>query len=289
VPFTLSHPAAVVPLARWLPLSALAAGAMAPDLNPDPYRIATSYAHDWPGLVSYSFPLALACFVGFQTLGKWPLVALFPEPIRRRLAPVAAAGFLGRSGPAGRPRGPAGNPIPAAILGLLRVLAAVVLGLATHIAWDGCTHHWGWAGETFPVLIRPLFRLGRQPVMAVDLIFLASSVLGLALLALWARAWLARAPAGADLAHPWRERQRIAVLTLAALALMLLLAANFLHYHYISGLAGFFYALVRALHATQDASVALLAAYCSAWWLWRLACLRAPAPTGAGAAPSGRA
>lgn len=123
MPFTLAHPAVVLPLARrpWLP--GLVAGSIAPDV---PYYLPTGVdgelTHSMLGL-----PVDLALGVALLALG-WV--------VHR---PVLA--LLGKSGTPGR-------------TAWWRAAAAIVVGALTHLAWDAFTHtdgaavrHWGLLRE----------------------------------------------------------------------------------------------------------------------------------------------
>ncbi|MFE9926544.1 DUF4184 family protein [Streptomyces sp. NPDC005774] len=131
MPFTLSHPAAVLPLMR-RPFSrtALVAGAVAPDM---PYFVGTAglpvNAQSWYepflnattthtalGAATVTLPYALVLW-GLAQAGRRPLTALLPLPA----APSS-------------PR-TAGTPIRRAGW----VVLSVLIGIATHLVWDSFT------------------------------------------------------------------------------------------------------------------------------------------------------
>ncbi|WP_158566355.1 DUF4184 family protein [Micromonospora craterilacus] len=144
MPFTLSHPAAVLPLLRH-PFSpaALVCGAMAPDAPYflaaaripvsaqswyEPYLNAT-VSHTLSGL-TVSGPFALALLALYRLVRR-PAAALLPA----RLAPASTAD-----------RG--GN-------GLRRagwVLLSVLIGILTHLVWDSVTHADGYVVTHLGVL-----------------------------------------------------------------------------------------------------------------------------------------
>jgi len=143
MPFTLAHPAAVLPLLRRgsrLPPEALVAGAMAPDvpfftgaLAPPTYA-AGRFSHTLGGVVTLD--LVLAC--GLVLLWRWvrlPLLGLLPEPAAGRLAELTRA----RRRP---------HPLWAAL--------AAVIGAVTHVVWDDFTHPGRLGSRIFPVLDHPL-------------------------------------------------------------------------------------------------------------------------------------
>ncbi|MEV0679907.1 DUF4184 family protein [Actinosynnema sp. NPDC050436] len=131
MPFTASHVAAVLPLAR-RPLvpSALVAGSLAPDL---PYfallrPVGGDYTHTWWGLVVVDVPIALAALALYRAVLLRPLLALAPAAVRSRVAHLPAP----RLGPA--------------------AAASALVGVVTHFAWDAFTHHDGWGVRLFPAL-----------------------------------------------------------------------------------------------------------------------------------------
>ncbi|MCZ2822611.1 DUF4184 family protein [Modestobacter sp. VKM Ac-2977] len=136
MPFTLAHPAVVLPLLR-TPLvpSALVAGAMAPDL---PYYVSLQWiggdynltlTHEWSSVLWVDPIIGSVLLATFQLLLKGPLLALLPPSAGGRAAP-AALGFRWRS---------------SAALALIAV--SLVVGAATHLAWDELTRSPGhpWA------------------------------------------------------------------------------------------------------------------------------------------------
>ncbi|GAB2738824.1 DUF4184 family protein [Kitasatospora kifunensis] len=154
MPFTFSHPAAVLPLLRGLrargPLvaSALVAGSMAPDL---PF-----FAESWcPGVYSagnlthrlWAVPtldvaLAAGLVGGWQAVLRQPLLGLLPPPWAE-----AAEAATARRPEAGPTTGSARRR--AAWFAL-----SAALGAAGHVGWDAFTHP-GRAGvRLFPVLER---------------------------------------------------------------------------------------------------------------------------------------
>ena len=165
MPFTVAHAAAVLPLHSWtrrrLPLSALMIGSMAPD-----FAYFVSYAsnrmvtHSLKGLLTFSLPTGLAVWLVFVWLLERPTIRLLPDAWRTRLAPT------------GR--------IDASLL--LRAALAIVLGAATHLAWDAFTHRSTAITELWPSLRDPVF--GALPLYQV--LQYASSAFGMAALALWA-------------------------------------------------------------------------------------------------------
>lgn len=133
MPFTPSHIAAVLPLRRLgvgLPLAALAAGSVSPDV---PYFIpglmAVGQATHRPlAVVSLDVVIGLVLWVGWRA-GARPLHDLAPASVRERWRPADW-----RSTP------PWTVPV------------AVALGAATHVLWDSFTHAHRFAATHLTVL-----------------------------------------------------------------------------------------------------------------------------------------
>ncbi|MFC8824812.1 DUF4184 family protein [Streptomyces sp. NPDC057137] len=137
MPFTLSHPAAVLPLLRspFCP-AALVCGALAPDVPYflggagipvsaqswyEPFLNAT-YSHTLPGLtVALPFTLAL---LALYRLVRRPAADLLPGRLSVAGTPGRTSGYPRRAG---------------------WVLLSALIGVLTHLAWDSFTHADGYA------------------------------------------------------------------------------------------------------------------------------------------------
>jgi hypothetical protein len=165
MPFTVSHAAAALPvhtLARRLPLAALMIGSMAPDfaffVPFAPYRSST---HSIAGLFWFCLPVGLAVWFVFLRWMERPSMALLPEAWREKLTPT--------------------DPITLRLIGLASL--GILLGGGTHLLWDSFTHSHTWVTSTLPSLRERQPALGGAPLY--HLLQVASSVFGLAVLALW--------------------------------------------------------------------------------------------------------
>ncbi|MGW6198995.1 DUF4184 family protein [Kribbella sp. NPDC055110] len=146
MPFTLAHPAAVLPLFRRpFVVSALVAGAVAPDLlyvGPL-YRIATRINGNFTLTLTHEFTsafwldplLALLLLAVFTLVLRRPLTALAPPALAARLPALERL----------RP--------PGATL-LLWTVVSAVLGALTHVVWDSFTHGDGYFVRQFPGVFR---------------------------------------------------------------------------------------------------------------------------------------
>ncbi|MCA0253230.1 MAG: DUF4184 family protein [Actinobacteria bacterium] len=156
MPFTPSHIAAVLPLrgraGRGLPIAALAAGSVSPDLlyfQPFvDWRLVTPSPHSLAGIVTWDLLLGFALWAAWRA-GAHPLHDLMPDPVRRRWQP-------GRW--------------PADGLGWAMAVAALLVGAITHVVWDEFTHagrfgatHLAWLATEYgtPFGALPGYRLAQ--------------------------------------------------------------------------------------------------------------------------------
>jgi hypothetical protein len=201
----MAHPAAVLPLAlllgRRAAPSALVIGSLIPDawyLVPFAQR---SDSHSLAGLFAFCLPLGLAVYLAFHLLLKAPLLTLAPPHLAARLAAFHAPGM---------PR----VPWPA-------VLLCLVMGAATHLAWDAFTHAHGQAAQHVSTILGSAivaawvwWRLARTPACALPVPgvsrFARHTIL--AGLAATAGAWAGWTALHAGVSPPWDyiELRRIA-------------------------------------------------------------------------------
>lgn len=164
MPFTGSHPAAVLPLLRSaMPASALVIGSMAPDVPlyaPTPYSAELS--HQLVGVFTVDPLAGVVLFVAWHALIGPEVVAYTPVALRRRLPASAPASLGTYFRPVGR---------------LLWVLAAFVVGGLTHVVWDSFTHANGRAVHYLPWLSE---RVG--PLPAYEWAQYASGLIGAVLI-----------------------------------------------------------------------------------------------------------
>jgi Domain of unknown function (DUF4184) len=181
MPFTLSHPAAAAPFwplvrRNWLPLSALAIGTLSPDFE-YLWRLRTEWrvSHTPLGILDFCLP------VGLAALALW--VYVLRTPTRRLLALPPA-------------------PLDTPPRWWLFSAAAIVLGAATHIVWDGFTHGFDWALRLAPGLQHTV-RVGSLAIPVFNLLQHASTVIG----GLIVLGWLVREIRDGEpkaLLVPWR-------------------------------------------------------------------------------------
>lgn len=176
MPFTISHAAAALPvkaLNKRLPLSALMVGSMAPDFAYFlPWDIGRHDTHTLAGMFTFGLPAGLIAWLYYVLILERPTLGVLPDAWRTRVPPTAALD--------------AGALLVASI--------AVLLGAATHLAWDAFTHSAPLA-NVMPVLRDDLIASDGTYLPVYFVLQVVSSVLGLVALATWA----------------WRIRNRPAV------------------------------------------------------------------------------
>lgn len=170
MPFTLAHPAAVLPLRR-VPLLMtvpLIVGAVAPDI---PYYFPASIAQHIPhqthtlhGTFTVDVPMGMAVLAMLWLL-RVPLTAPLGE--RARTLCCAALQRFGS-----RPRHWALAPL------------SILVGAWTHVLWDSFTHPDGWMVQHIAVLRMPV-TIGWYTGELCHVLQYLSSVFGLAALAIW--------------------------------------------------------------------------------------------------------
>ncbi|MCL3861187.1 DUF4184 family protein [Actinotalea sp. K2] len=186
MPFTLAHPAAVIPFLRGpLVPAALVAGALAPDVPyfvPVPRHAGAWYepfvnatlTHHWPGMLTVAVPTA-AVLVVLWWFARSPLADLVVRrrPDRAPAEPLAEAG-LARALRAGA-----------------WIVVSLAIGVLTHVAWDSFTHWDGYAVENLALLQTEVAGVTTARILQ-DL----STLVGGAILVVWGwrrlAAWRAR-------------------------------------------------------------------------------------------------
>jgi Domain of unknown function (DUF4184) len=206
VPFTLSHPAAVLPLPRkHLVLSALVVGSMAPDF---PYFIRLvedtgRLGHSFAGLLYFCVPIGLVLLWLWHSMLKLPLLALAPRQLSTRVSPED---LQFRFGGWGR---------------FAWILISLWIGAALHVFWDGFTHFHGKFIHLLPILNRPVYH--GFPLYYV--LQYVSSVVGLVVIAWSYLRWVRRTPAhDRPVVEPLSIARRIAV-AVGAIAVALAIGA----------------------------------------------------------------
>ncbi len=128
MPFTFSHPAAVLPLTfikkKWISVTALIIGSITPDFEYF-FRMEQNsyYSHSWGGIFWFDLPLALLLVYLFNDLIKKELIENLPQFLNVRFSQFR---LVQRNL----------NNIKDFII----VLISLLIGIISHVIWDKVTH-----------------------------------------------------------------------------------------------------------------------------------------------------
>lgn len=140
MPFTFSHPAVVLPIykagRRYLSLTGLVVGSMTPDFE---YflrlRVRSEYSHTLGGIFWFDLPLALVASFLFHSVIRGQLIINLPVILSKRFTNYigldAQSIFVNRMGV---------------------VILSCLIGITSHVLWDGFTHSTGMAVSGIPIL-----------------------------------------------------------------------------------------------------------------------------------------
>lgn len=204
MPFTLAHPAFVLPLrhAPQLRAAPLILGAMVPDLPyflPGKFQRLIPETHDFLGSITTDMALGYLALIALLLLRR-PLTALL-APRARWLCLHSLAPFTRRSS------------------AWLWAAPALLLGIWSHLLWDSFTHTDGWVTRRVSALSAPMV-IGPYTEPVAHVLQYLSSVVGLAVMVIW----YLRLPAPARYpADPHAARPPVApILMLSAAAAVLI-------------------------------------------------------------------
>lgn len=196
VPFTLAHGAAALPFRRFrLVTSGLLVGTFAPDFE---YflRLAPNgrFGHTLLGTLVLTLPLALLVLWLFHAFVKVPVARLLPDAIQRRLTNHLVGFRFG------------------GVTRFVLIVASILVGIATHLAWDSFTHRNTWLYYRWPMLGQTvdLPILGLIPLYKV--FQHGSTILGIAVLAIWLVVWYRNtAPSERELSSSASPSRKMAI------------------------------------------------------------------------------
>ena len=169
MPFTLAHPAAILPLRglRYLRTVPLIIGAMTPDL---PYFVPARFGLIGPETHSVTGSFTTCLALGYAALA---CVFLLRRPLTALLSARARWLCLTALAPFSR------RPLEWALASV-----SILLGVWTHLLWDSFTHNDGWVVRRVAVLSAPV-TFGAYHLTVCHVLQYLSSAVGLAALALW--------------------------------------------------------------------------------------------------------
>lgn len=168
MPFTLAHPAVVLPLKRYpryFSMTALVLGSMSPDfeyfIN---FAVKRTVGHTYAGIFVMDIPLVILFAVMFHHIVKVPFIRHLPSPLSEWYYPYTLSN---RRIP---------NPME-----ILAFLYSALIGITTHILWDGFTHANGLFVQKIS-LLNEAVTIGVYKLPIYKLLQHGSSLLGLYIL-----------------------------------------------------------------------------------------------------------
>lgn len=246
MPFTITHVVAILPLtgprvARWFSPTALAIGAMVPDVPlMAPFIGTYGWSHDLAiGPITYDLVVGLVVFALWTFALRRPLTDLAPNGLRARLA----------------------APRPVHGRAWLVVVWSLIVGAYTHLIWDSFTHVNRWGTNNLPFLNS---YLGPLPVF--KWLQHGCGILGMVFLGWWLVRWWRRTsprPVPARRSTPRFRRLTALALPLSAVVIFVVVGAVQLGIGRVSA-AG----LLTSARSAEIGVAAVLMISCLSWW-WR--------------------
>ena len=198
MPWTFSHPAAVLPLTRlsprYLSLPALVCGSLTPDIGYyfGLHDLAT-VAHSVAGTFWLCIPIGLLCLLTFY-LFRRPVWFLLPQPHRDALESFVAH----------RP--------DVTVRFIVVAIVSVLVGAWTHIVWDSFTHWNGWGVRQIPVLYRMWLEFDAFVFPGYAVLQHLSTLVGATILSMAYFSWLSKQPSKAHEDHRGNRMRYRAIL-----------------------------------------------------------------------------
>ena len=177
MPFTFTHPIAVLPLKKIAPdfiLPGLIIGAIAPDFGyyfPLP-EVLSVESHTFKGLFLHSLPIGLVLFFIYYQLCE-TFLFFIPDPHRSLLLEARSSERLN-------------------IRFIALLLISILLGACTHNIWDAFTHKYGWFVLRSSLLNRELSSITGSKYYLYNLLQHLSTFLGTAYLVYAYQKWLGK-------------------------------------------------------------------------------------------------
>jgi hypothetical protein len=203
MPFTLCHPAIVIPLylhaRRITSLPALVIGSMMPDaVYFFSFGVSGRFSHSVAGIALYCVPAGALVYSLYCATVRPALLAWLPQALSARMAWHLAMPW---------------RSLRATAL----VLASLAIGALSHIAWDSFTHP-GTAIVSRFAPLRELVSIGGHAVPVFNIAQHASSLAGLIVIAASTVAWMSRSQPGPAYQPALSKRQRLLAAAAVGLA-----------------------------------------------------------------------
>ena len=167
MPFTLAHPALIIPLHKsglGLSMTGLIIGSMVPDLEfLIQLREVENIGHHWSGIFIFNLPVAILLTLLYHNLLRNCFVSNLPQMYRKRFIQLQDFDW---------------NHY--AMNNKWRLLLSILIGVLSHFVWDAFTHHDGFVVELIPTLAKKIMIMNYElPVyLILQVLF---SILGMAM------------------------------------------------------------------------------------------------------------
>ena len=163
MPFTFSHPAAIIDLPKkYFSLSALVIGSILPDLEfflcLEPVK---NHLHSWPGMFWIGVPMGLFLYTFFHLFLKYPALSLFPKAHQEKLIPVCKRYKMNTA------------------LDFFKIVISIVVGILSHIFVDSFTHEGNFMATHIPFLQNPILTLPFATIRVASFLQYFSTVVGI--------------------------------------------------------------------------------------------------------------
>ncbi|MBT8219535.1 MAG: DUF4184 family protein [Bacteroidia bacterium] len=149
MPFTLAHPALVMPLhgsRSKLSLTGLVIGSIAPDLEfLIQMREVENIEHQLQGIIFFDLPAAIILAFLFHNILRNSLITHLPNFYRRRFTDLLTFDWNAY-----------------AKENKAKIVISILIGIISHLGLDAFTHHDGWFVEMIPVLAYDIGINGHQ-------------------------------------------------------------------------------------------------------------------------------
>jgi hypothetical protein len=253
MPFTLCHPAIVLPLYRCrrsMSLPGLVIGSMAPDfVYFFSLGISGSFTHTPLGVPLYCLPAGLLLYVVYEVLAREPVLDWLPRAISTRMG------------------GPVHWPLRDA-RSVIIVVGSLAIGAASHIAWDSFTH-----ANTVIVgsheIFRTLVPLCGYTIPLFKILQQLSNLVGFFVIAGFLTLWFKRTVPSEKAAGSLTTRHRLLAFAAVAMTAMVGGAAGLLVRHQKSIEHGIFNFVVTGMAAAALAIICLC-------FVWKVSARRNP-------------
>ena len=165
MPFTFSHPAAVLPFSyfprRWRSMTGLIMGSMAPDFEKFIRMLAyDKYSHTWESIFYFNLPLSILLAFTFHLVVRNTLIDSLPAFLQERLVVYKDFDWKMHFNKH-----------------YLVIIGSILIGTVSHIAWDAFTHIDGRFVKWLPILKESIV-IGNFEIEVYNFLQLFTSVIG---------------------------------------------------------------------------------------------------------------